>query len=476
VGEIVSLDTTDGITAGTIQRAKYGDNLFGVISTQPGVLLGDIINGRPVALKGRVPVKVNSEGGNIKIGDRITVSSVAGVGTKATTTTETVGVALEAFSSGTGTILIAIENEKTIETSQFVIDSKGNIGIGTTTPEYKLHVIGDIAAQSFVNISTREEKENISYYDNSDYESALQKISGIKVATYDYKNGLKNPMATNITGTTNGIETHYLGLIAEEAPKEVLSMTGKGVDLYKLTTLTLSAVKALDIRLSELEAKISADATGGNGDSSSIFNAFLAFLEKLGVKITDGIASFKNLVANTLKVGSSEKPSGITLYDEATGEPYCLRIKNGATVTMAGECAVDTSTTTSTSPANTNAPLITINGANPATLELGAIYSDMGVVVTDAETKNELGYKVYIDDILQIIEQGGQITLDTKSNKTYKITYEAVGQNGVKATAERTVIVGSGTATTTPSETATTTSEIIIETTTATTTATTTPN
>ena len=53
----------------------------------------------PVALAGRVPVKVSLENGPIGIGDRISASSVAGVGIKATATStiSTVGMALEPF-------------------------------------------------------------------------------------------------------------------------------------------------------------------------------------------------------------------------------------------------------------------------------------------------------------------------------------------------------------------------------------------
>lgn len=39
----------------------------------------------------------------------------------------------------------------------------GNVGIGTSTPEYKLHVTGDVAATSFVNISTRTAKKDIEF-------------------------------------------------------------------------------------------------------------------------------------------------------------------------------------------------------------------------------------------------------------------------------------------------------------------------
>jgi hypothetical protein len=110
-GDIVSASDVNTATTNNIidsfglRLAQTPDNILGVISTNPGVTLGssneDPNNNKlPVALSGRVPVKVNLEGGSIKVGDRITLSSVAGVGAKATSSTQTVGIALESFSSG----------------------------------------------------------------------------------------------------------------------------------------------------------------------------------------------------------------------------------------------------------------------------------------------------------------------------------------------------------------------------------------
>lgn len=61
-------------------------------------------------------------------------------------------------------------------------------------------------------------------------------------------------------------------------------------------------------------------------------------LEKLGLFIENGIAKVKKLIAENLQIGSPEKPSGITMYDEETGEPYCLKIKSGQIINVPGEC------------------------------------------------------------------------------------------------------------------------------------------
>ena len=73
-----------------------------MIATKPGVLLGqhdvlDIGASRAVALTGRVPVKVTTENGPIKIGDSIAASSLPGIGMKSTKASRIVGRALEGW-------------------------------------------------------------------------------------------------------------------------------------------------------------------------------------------------------------------------------------------------------------------------------------------------------------------------------------------------------------------------------------------
>jgi hypothetical protein len=118
-GDIVTLATSSDAT---ITRASYGDTLFGVIATNPGLTLGaDMPDAKPVALTGRASVKVNMEGGDIKVGDRITLSSEAGIGTKATSTARVLGTALEDADEA-GTIVIFVE-----PSTYFTLDSEAKL-------------------------------------------------------------------------------------------------------------------------------------------------------------------------------------------------------------------------------------------------------------------------------------------------------------------------------------------------------------
>ncbi len=100
------------------------NNVLGIISAKPGVLLGGWKQNRDprsvkevaVALSGRVPTKVNTQNGNIAPGDLITVSSVPGVGMKSTNPTDHIlGKALDKYENAdagvTGSVLVFINTQ-----------------------------------------------------------------------------------------------------------------------------------------------------------------------------------------------------------------------------------------------------------------------------------------------------------------------------------------------------------------------------
>jgi len=96
-GDVVSVDGM--ILAGVKKSEKpYDEKVLGVISTEPGMILGGALGeGRAVlvALSGRVPVKVSNENGEIKPGDLLTSSNIPGVAMKATEPGRVIGMALE---------------------------------------------------------------------------------------------------------------------------------------------------------------------------------------------------------------------------------------------------------------------------------------------------------------------------------------------------------------------------------------------
>jgi hypothetical protein len=227
------------------------------------------------------------------------------------------GIKTESIDSPTKYLTIHSSDGSNIIT--FAENGNIGIGLGSSTPAYKLQVQGDIAATAFVNISTMESKTGIKYLTDEKKEDILTALNKMKIAQYRYKSeDQSNPLR--------------LGLIAEEAPSEVLSVSGKGVDIYKLTTFTLAAVQAqqkkiesFETRLTALEAKV-ASSTATTTDSM----------------IASVIAGIKNLFVDELTVGTKEKATGITLFDDETGAPFCIKISGGTMKSTEGACGITT--------------------------------------------------------------------------------------------------------------------------------------
>jgi hypothetical protein len=99
-GDVVSLDPSiqDGVQQ---SQSPYDGELLGVVSTKPGVALGnsDTPSGvqELIALAGRVPINVTNENGNINAGDYLTSSDIPGVAMRATDPGRVVAVAMQSF-------------------------------------------------------------------------------------------------------------------------------------------------------------------------------------------------------------------------------------------------------------------------------------------------------------------------------------------------------------------------------------------
>jgi hypothetical protein len=100
--------------------SAYSKKVAGIISTSPGVILGnnfdeatdDWDDNRPVlAVTGRVPCKVSAENGPIEIGDLLVASSTPGVAMKGNPEEAmgaVVGKAMEPLKKGEGAIVVQV--------------------------------------------------------------------------------------------------------------------------------------------------------------------------------------------------------------------------------------------------------------------------------------------------------------------------------------------------------------------------------
>ena len=104
-------------------------------------------------------------------------------------------------------------------------------------------------------------------------------------------------------------------------------------------------------------------------------------------------------------------------------------------------------TTPAASPATTP-PTITISGDNPAYINVGASYDDLGATVSDTGAgqagNTNLGYKTFLNGTLV-----SNIVIDTSEVATDTIDYIATDTAGLTATSTRTILIEAATATST---------------------------
>ncbi len=114
MGDVVSIEP--GLVSGVRKTTRpYDDQALGIVSTRPALVVGageeQGVKSVPVALSGRVPVKVSTENGVIRSGDYLTSSSVAGVAMRADRPGPVIGQALSSYEGADmGTVVAFVKN------------------------------------------------------------------------------------------------------------------------------------------------------------------------------------------------------------------------------------------------------------------------------------------------------------------------------------------------------------------------------
>ena len=126
----------------------------------------------------------------------------------------------------------------------------GNIGVGTTTPTAKLHVVGDglvsgtLSATVFTSLSDRTQKEDIRPIENAI--GIVNQLTGVR---YNWKNNTNKPS---------------IGLIAQDVeeviPEVVVEMADglKSVSYGNIVAVLIEAIKEQQVRIEELEDRLNA--------------------------------------------------------------------------------------------------------------------------------------------------------------------------------------------------------------------------
>ncbi len=191
----------------------------------------------------------------------------------------------------------------------------GNVGIGVEVPTHPLEFAGGAYSDGLTwsNGSDRNIKENFVTLDSTEI---LNKINQLPIMQWNYK--------------TQEATTTHIGPMAQDfyalfgvggSDKSISTIDPSGIALVGIQALS-EKTKTLEDNLKILLAMSGNWGIGASGE---------LMLEKITTK--------KAEVQNDIQIGSPEKRIGITLFDEQTGEPYCLKISGGQTKTTNGKCS-----------------------------------------------------------------------------------------------------------------------------------------
>ena len=347
-GDLVSADGSS--LSRLVQKSAgvpYDPRILGIVSTKPGFVAGYDINGGSdggvvVALAGRVPVKVSTEGGEIKSGDRLTSSSIAGVAMKATTSGMTIGVALEPYDG-----------------AQYL--SEGTIGVETN----------ELTESGVKKLIKKLFKMPWSSFGGEEVKQEVREVVGEDTVT--------------TSTTTVVVPQPGLGLEATVASGQTVKV-GKILAFVNLTWVKLDpAVPQLASgaltpgpdnawSVDQQSGKVNVGFFGninlqGNnildvGQIAGLFGKWR--IDESGKLMAEEVQAKRGAFEESLEVGTQAKPTGITIYDEASGSPYCIRVSQGVVQSSPGKCVVNATLLTTPSDIESSAGVADTPAPTPA--------------------------------------------------------------------------------------------------------------
>lgn len=318
IGEIVDFGTAekqDGADVKNIKRSsKPYDNLsFGVIATNPGIVLDDDKGYEKVkvALKGRVPVLVSTENGPIHIGDAITASSKPGIGMKATRSGRILGYAMTEWTD---------PNPDTIE--------QVTVFVNPETVEAHLENVPNAINDSAIQLNISSESAHLNTLSiNGEIITAIRAFN--KVITASLKAGYVEAKrmvaesidATNATFanlTAGDIHANYV--VAENVDTDTLTAKAITTDTLNAGAITADTIDSSNIR--ELQSRL-LQVAGIQDDSASASSALAERYSNLSQDINDVQSQIESL--------KSEPLSDPQYYQSTTSGPLANLTVTGAT-------------------------------------------------------------------------------------------------------------------------------------------------
>ena len=461
---------------GAANTAVSSTDVARYVATRSGTLQNLYIKASANTFSGTVTFTVMKNGSNTALTAQLTGSGV----TTASDTTHSVSVAAGdvlalsmVTSAGSGTITAPFEAsfEELVNTNVFssqwvtfgssisYATTSETVGIGTTTPYAALEVWGPDAASSTLafNVVSSASTTVFAVFDggNAELSGTLSQSSDQRLKTniqsLDASSTLSlidqlNPVTFNWIDPDEGT-TPQLGFIAQQVQQifpNLVSTTSAtaltpggtlGLNYIGLISPIVSAIQALYSDVLSLEQTVSGFAQSFTSNTIT-FNNQLCAKESNGSTICITGDQLATLLATQ---GSSGSATG------SNQSPAAAQPSPSDASTTTESVTQNSASTTPTIP-----PTITINGDNPAIIEVGDTYADLGATVTDTGPGQagdpNLGYQTFLNGTLV-----SNIVINTSQVATDTIDYVATDTAGLTSTSTRLIRKGTRAIVTRPS-------------------------
>jgi hypothetical protein len=334
-------------------------------------------------------------------------------------------------------------------TTRFLIDSTGNVGIGTSSPYANLTVWGSDTASSTLafNVVNNASTTVFAVFDggNAQLSGTLTQSSDQRLKTniqsLDASSSLSlidalNPVTFNWIDSNQG-SGPQVGFIAQQVQPlfpELVSTTSAtaltpggtlGLNYIGLISPIVSAIQALYTDVHSLIAEVQGFAQSFTSNTITATNELC---------VSNGSAD-----ENPVCVTKAQLAALLASQGSGSNQSPSAAQPSPAAATSLPESVTQNS-------ASSTPPTIIINGDNPAIITIGDSYADLGATVSDTGQgqagDTNLGLKYFLNGALV-----SNIIIDTSAAATDTIDYVATDNAGNTATSTRTVVVEAATST-----------------------------
>jgi hypothetical protein len=300
------------------------------------------------------------------------------------------------------------------------------VGISTSTAYSKLEVWGpdSAATTSAFAVVNNASTTVFSVFDNGNatysgsiFQSSDQRLK-TNILSLDASSSLAainglNPVSYNRIDQDTGINLGFIAQQVQQIFPDLVSTTSPTA-LTPGGTLTLNYVGLIAPLVKSVQAL--------SQEIASLESTVSGFAQKF---ISNNITA-----NNQLCVGSTcVTPAQFQAMVAVTNAPKDEELQSSNTVFAVSDATSDASITP---------PIVEINGTNPATIQVGDTYSDLGATITGPSGDLNLGIHVFVGSTPM-----DQVIIDTSAPARYHINYVVTDANGLTSTSTRTVIVKS---------------------------------